>query len=271
MTDIRNEVASAERKEFLHAAGDIADAMSSRISEVMASGFEIQTKADQSLVTSADTAAETVFREEIMQRFPNHGILGEEFPAIQQDADLIWVVDPIDGTAEFARGMPVWGIIIALYYKNEPIVGLLDHPAMNLRCSAGFGLGTEINGQRHRIAPMEDGDFNGRERVGTPSRYNYAKRHGHGELFDRLSHAYPNLRIFHTCYTHLLAVSGGLDVAIEWNAPLWDVAASRIIIEEAGGRYRCLEQHKNAQGLNLHNVIFGRTELTDRIAALFQQ
>ena len=270
MTDPRTEVSAALISDCLEAAAEFADSMSARIREIVAGGIEVQAKADQSLVTSADTAAENVFRDAVMARFPEHGILGEEFPAIAENADFLWVVDPIDGTAEFARGLPLWGIIIGLYYKYEPLVGLLDHPDLKLRASAGYGLGTRINGEPVQVAPMAAGEINGRERVGTPSRFNYAKREGQGELFDRLSHAHPNIRVFHTCYTHLLAASGGLDAAIEWNAPLWDVAASRILIEEAGGEYRCLERHRNADAVELYNVVFGRPGLVERIAVVLR-
>ena len=271
MNDPRSQVPRPEILDYLKAACDFAELMSRRINEVMASGFDIQAKADQSVVTTADTEAETAFREAVVAKYPQHGILGEEFPAINQDADFIWVVDPIDGTAEFAHGMPVWGIIIALYYKGEPIVGLVEHPALQLRCVAGFGLGTEMNGRRVQVEPISDLQMNGRERVGTPSRYNYSRPVDDAVLFDRLSKAHPNLRIFHTCYTHLLAASGGLDAAIEWNSPLWDVAASRILIEEAGGKYLCLGRYKNEAGVECFNVVFGRPELVDRIGVVLQK
>ncbi len=269
MTDVRTQLTQTQIEAYLQAAGDFADVMSARISEIMASGFDVKAKADNSLVTTADTESETAFRSAVMKRFPDHGILGEEFPAINQDADFIWIVDPIDGTAEFAHHLPVWGTIIGLLYKNEPLVGILDHPALQQRCTAGFGLGTWLNGRRLHIKPMSEQQMKGSERIGSPSRVNFAKYSDDGELFDRLNHAHPNLRIFQTCYTHLLAASGGLDAAIEWNSPLWDVAAARILIEEAGGQYLCLKRHSNEHGIELHNAIFGRPGLVDRIAAVF--
>ena len=248
-------------------AGELADVLRERIRESVGQGLTIEAKPDHSVVTSADTEGEQAFRAAVIARQPAHGVRGEELPPLNPEAEFVWVVDPIDGTAEFAAGLPLWGTIIALYYRERPLVGVIDLPALDIRASAAFGMGTEVNGKSRTIAEMAEADINGRERVGTPSRVNYARHEGGEVYFERLCATHPNIRIFHTCYTHVLAVTGGLDAAIEWNAPLWDVAATQLLIEEAGGKYVSLKAPAGEDGEPLNNVIFGRKGLVERIAA----
>jgi fructose-1,6-bisphosphatase/inositol monophosphatase family enzyme len=257
-------------QELLQSAQELADVLREAISEAVGEGLTVETKADQSVVTSADTAAEQAFRSAVISRYPVHGVRGEELPPLNPDAEFVWVVDPIDGTAEFAAGMPLWGTIIGLYYRDRPLVGVIDLPVLKLRACAAFGLGTTVNGEPVTIEAMSDEAINGRERVGTPSRVNYARHEDGGVVFDKLSAVHPNIRVVHTCFTHVMALSGGLDAAIEWHAPLWDVAATRILVEEAGGKYMQLKvpkgQAKGDDGKPLHNVVFGRPGLVERIA-----
>ncbi len=265
--DPRKGLAKARRQELLDTAEELADVLRERIQEAVGQGLTIEAKPDHSLVTSADTEGEQAFRAAVIARQPAHGVRGEELPPLNPEAEFVWVVDPIDGTAEFAAGLPVWGTIIGLYYRERPLIGVIDLPALKLRARAAFGLGTEVNGRKITVAPMDGADINGRERVGTPSRVNYAKTEGGEAVFDKLCAAHPNVRIFHTCYTHVLAATGGLDAAIEWNAPLWDVAATQLIIEEAGGRYAQLKAPVGDDGEPLNNVVFGRPGLVERIVA----
>ncbi|MFT5176719.1 MAG: fructose-1,6-bisphosphatase/inositol monophosphatase family enzyme [Gammaproteobacteria bacterium] len=257
--------------ELLQCAQDLADVLREAITETVGQGLTVAAKADQSVVTNADTAAEQAFRSAVISHYPVHGVRGEELPPLNPDAEFVWVVDPIDGTAEFAAGMPLWGTIIGLYYRDRPLVGVIDLPVLNLRACAAFGLGATINGESVSIEALSDDAINGRERVGTPSRVNYAKHEDGGAFFDKLCAVHPNIRVAHTCFTHVMTLSGALDAAIEWNAPLWDVAATRILIEEAGGKYMQLKAPKGQaigdDGKPLHNVVFGRPGLVERIAA----
>ena len=265
--DSRKGLPEERRKELLDTARELADVLRARIQEEVGQGLSVEAKPDRSLVTSADVAGEQAFRSAVIARNPAHGVRGEEFPPLNPEAEFVWVVDPIDGTAEFAAGLPVWGSIIALYYRDRPLVGLIDLPALDVRACAGYALGTTVNGEPVAIEPMAEAAINGLERVGTPSRVNFDRTEGGGATFDKLSAVHPNIRVFHTCYTHVLAATGGLDAALEWNAPLWDVSATQLIIEEAGGKYTQLKAPNGADGEPLHNVVFGRPGLVERIVA----
>ncbi len=265
--DPRKGLDKGRCEELLQSAQDLADVLRETISEAVGQGLTVESKADQSVVTSADVAGEQAFRSAVIARYPVHGVRGEELPPLNPDAEFVWVVDPIDGTAEFAAGVPLWGTIIGLYYRDRPLVGVIDIPSLDLRACAAYAMGTTVNGQPVQIEPMDEGDINGRERIGTPSRVNYAKHEGSEAVFDKLCAAHPNIRVVHTCFTHVMALSGGLDAAIEWNAPLWDVAATRILVEEAGGKFMELKAPKGEDGEPLHNVVFGRPGVVERVAA----
>lgn len=266
--DPREALSDTLREEMLEAALAFSDVISARIATSMADGYKVETKPDASLVTSADTEAEDAFRQAVIARFPVHGVKGEEFSVLNPEAEFMWVVDPIDGTAEFAAGLPLWGTIIALYYRDHPLVGVIDHPRLKLRAWACHGLGSHLNGERLQLADLQGEGFSGRERVGTPSPVNYAKEGGDVTPFTRLCEAHPNLRIYHTCLAHVMAASGGLDAAIEWNCPLWDVAATRVLIEEAGGRFHRLKTHPREDGELLYNVVFGRPRMVAALSEL---
>ena len=134
--------------------------------------------------------------------------------------------------------MPLYGCIIALHYKGEPLLGVIDHQGVGLRCHAGFGLGAFANGERLRIEDCSSDEAGAAARIGLPSRASFLKPRDSSTVFAAIVDAYPNFRAYHTCYSHTLTLLGGLDAAMEWGTPLWDVAATRILVEEAGGHYR---------------------------------
>ncbi len=106
----------------------------------------VEAKSDRTPVTAADRAIERALRERIAASFPAHGVLGEEEGADRVDAEWLWVIDPIDGTKAFATGNPMFGTLIGLLHRGEPVVGVLDAPALGERWSAALGLGAFHDG-----------------------------------------------------------------------------------------------------------------------------
>jgi fructose-1,6-bisphosphatase/inositol monophosphatase family enzyme len=270
IADPRDEVSVERRKELLAAALELADLCRDTIASVVASGFEITRKADDSLVTTADVETEKVFRAEVKARFPAVGIVGEELGGSDPDADYQWIIDPIDGTAEFARHLPVYGNIIGLHYRKHPLVGVIDHPALGLRCHAAHGLGAFANGERLAMgadAPAETGPG---ARLGMPSHASFLKDVDASTVYKAVIDAYPNFRVYHTCYTHTLTTMGALDAAMEWDTPVWDLAATRILVEEAGGRYVALQERESASGVRLYSALFGQGALVEKLEPLIR-
>src|SRR5207249_1696691 len=141
----------ADVEHYPAAAVEMADEARRIVEPAIERGFEVETKPDASLVTDIDHAVERRFRELIGRWFPDHGVIGEEYPPTHPESVFQWILDPIDGTEEFVHGVPTFGTMLALHYRGVPLVGVIDHPALAIRVHAGVGLGTYRNGQRIRL------------------------------------------------------------------------------------------------------------------------
>src|SRR5690554_2137129 len=109
------------------------------------SAVAVDYKADKTVVTETDRAAETLMRERIKETFPQHGIIGEEFGSENEDADFVWILDPIDGTLSYVNRIPLFGTLFGLLYKGAPIVGCINQPILHQLC-IGDGQRTTFNG-----------------------------------------------------------------------------------------------------------------------------
>jgi len=266
-TDPRDALSLQEREGWLRAALELRDVCRDVVRGVMAAGFEVDAKSDASLVTTADIEAERAFRLQVDERHPETGVLGEEFGPARPDADLVWVIDPIDGTAEFANHIPLWGTIIGLWLRGQPLVGIIDHPALGTCLHAAHGLGAWRDGERVTLADLESAAPATLRRLGAPSRFAFVKFSDESDVYGALTRTHPNCRTFHTCYAHTCAASGGLDASVEWNVPLWDIGATRVCIEEAGGRFEQVREVERSGIGALHSVVFGRPRMVEEVAA----
>lgn len=262
--DPRSELTVDERRRYLEHALELADVCRAAIKEALASGIEVRLKSDGSLVTNADMRAERAFREAARSRLPDAGVLGEEFGEEKAAGALQWIVDPIDGTAEFAKSMPLYSTIIALRYKGMPVVGVIDQPALDLRCHAAFGLGAYQDGRRLHIEQTTKGT----ERIAVPSRVSFLRHGDDGRVFDEITRVTPDFRVFHTAYAHVCALIGAVDAAVEWRVRIWDLAATQLLIEEAGGVYRSIEEPEEQGGLPVYSAVFGKRRLVERLAEI---
>lgn len=198
--------------------------------------FAIESKSDGSLVSSIDQAVETLVRDTVAREMPEAGVLGEEYGHFRPDAELQWVVDPIDGTADFVHGLPTFGTVLGLFLNKEPLVGVLDFPALAERYSASKGGGAHCNGAPIKSSARWPGGriialppLKSITRSGIPAT----------PLFDVMQR-YPDYRTFWTCYSQAIASSGALDASLELNLKLWDIAAGQILAEESGQAFRWL-------------------------------
>ncbi len=255
----------SERRRLLSAARDMSEAARRVILGKARTGYKIKTKPDSSFVTDADLAAEKTFRAEISRRFPDHGIVGEELPAVNPDSPYQWILDPIDGTLSFTRGIPLYGSILGLFHEGLPVVGVIDHPALKERFSAGAGLGAWRNGDRLRL--KKNGRRPEEEIVATGDRGHF-KKMGREAEYDRLMLRHPQVRSYADCFGHTLAFSGAIGAMVDYGIKVWDLAASQVLIEEAGGRYLCLERQGDGASA-FHGIILGRPEVVEWLEGLF--
>ena len=187
-------------------------------------------KLDKSFVTALDARIERRFREMIADRYPRHGIIGEEEAPSDGDADLVWVLDPIDGTAAFIAGMPVYGTLIALMREGEPIIGIIDHPVTGERWLGVSGQPTLYNGSpcRTRACDRLGGAIMS---ASNPDFFDDDER----PALDALRTA-TAWRIWGgACMSYGRLAAGRIDIALDTSLKLWDFAPFRPIIEGAGG------------------------------------
>src|SRR6266478_6624655 len=202
--------------ERYHAAAvEMADEARRIVRAALERGFSVETKADASLVTDADRAVERRLRELLGRWFPDHGVIGEEYPATRPESAFQWIMDPIDGTEEFVHGIPTFGTMLALHHRGVPLVGVIDHAALDLRVDAGVGLGAFRNGQRIRLAAAPVSQEPEHVRLALSARINFTRHIDEGHLFETVTRLYPNHRIYRSAYAHTVTITGAVDAMVD--------------------------------------------------------
>lgn len=194
-------------------------------------GLVVDIKADATPVTQADRGAEELMRGLIAKKFPGHGILGEEFGGERTDAEFVWVLDPIDGTKSFITGVPLWGTLIALLHRGQPVLGCIHQPVLG-QMMLGDGVTCTLNGRAVRCRSTTSVE---NATLLTSDPFNPSK-YQNGAAFNALRQRAKLVRTWGDCYGYLLVASGRADVMLDPEMNLWDVAALYPIITEAGGR-----------------------------------
>ncbi|WP_438480648.1 histidinol-phosphatase [Oleiharenicola lentus] len=190
----------------------------------------VEIKADDSPVTVADRGAEQRMRELINAKFPAHGIIGEEFGSERADAEWTWVLDPIDGTKSFISGVPLWGTLIGLLHRGQPVLGCIHQPVLK-QLMIGDGKVTTLNGQPVRVRATTR---LGHATVLTSDTRNLA-RYQNGAASERLVSQARIYRTWADCYGYLLLASGFADISMDPIMNPWDIAALVPVVRGAGG------------------------------------
>jgi histidinol-phosphatase len=228
---------------FAHVLADAADAAT--MGRFKALDLKVETKPDMTPVSEADKAAEDLIRTQLQRARPRDAILGEEY-GVQGTGPRRWVVDPIDGTKNYVRGVPVWATLIALMDQGpngpEPVVGLVSAPALGRRWWASRGSGaytgrslakaTRIHVSR--VSGLHDASFAYSSLGGWEER-------GRLNAFLDLTRVCWRTRGFGDFWSYMMVAEGAVDIAAEPELSLWDMAACCAIVEEAGGRFTGLD------------------------------
>ena len=256
----------AERRRFYRAALRLAQ-LARRVSRGrIARGFRTRLKADASFVTDVDVAVERALRTALRGAFPRHGIIGEELPATSTDADFQWILDPIDGTTSLKNGIPFYGTIIALHFRDRPLVGVIDLPGLDRCYSAGLGLGAWRDGHRLRLRDVSRRD-RAREVVSAGDRPRFVQCRA-GAAFDRLLREHANVRGYIDCIAHAFAAEGLIGAVVDYGLKLWDLAATQLLIEEAGGRYISAYRSRGPEPIT-YGIICGKPTVVRWLERLF--
>jgi histidinol-phosphatase len=205
-----------------------------------AADLAVDTKADGTPVTAADRAAERLVRERIADRFPDDGVLGEEEPELLGSSGRRWIVDPIDGTKAFTRGVPLYSTLLALHDRDGPALGVIGLPALGQAVYAGRGLGCWSDGRPAGVSQTStlDGAYL------TSSGYS----HWSDDALLAVKHAGCELRTWGDGYGYALVATGRVDAMVDPVVDLYDVAAMPVILAEAGGRFTSIDGRDDAGG-----------------------
>ena len=244
--DLQDDLALA------HALADLADAIT--LDRYQAQDLVITNKPDNTPVTDADRAVETAIREALATHRQTDGLVGEEFGSDKGTSGRYWVIDPIDGTKNFMRGVPTWATLIALVSVDasgveEVVVGIASAPALARRWSATKGHGAFVRFNAGNLDDLsEDLDSVSQEKKISVSKVaqlsdasiSYSDFIGGGDRLEpfqkMLAHAWRT-RGIGDFWSHMLVAEGAVDVAIEPSLAVWDMAALDIIVREAGGTF----------------------------------
>ena len=222
--------------DFAHRAGAGTLPLFAAWKDRVAIGLE--TKPDGSPVTKADRDAEAFIRDRISEAFADDGVLGEEWGERPGTSGYRWVLDPIDGTASFIRGVPLFGTMIGLEFEGATIGGVIECPALNERVWGGVGIpamhqqgtATPTSARVSRIATL-------RESCVTTTSPEYFVRNGLADRFPILEREFGVVRGWSDCYSFILLVTGRIEAVVEPAVKIWDVCAAQAVVEASGGRF----------------------------------
>jgi histidinol-phosphatase len=222
-----------------HVLADMVDALTT--SRYQAADLRVETKPDLTPVSDADKAAEELIRTQLRRTRPRDAVVGEEFGATGHGSRQ-WVVDPIDGTKNFVRGVPVWATLIALLDQGTPVVGVVSAPAMSRRWWAATGTGAWTgrslsSARRLHVSAVADL---------TDASLSYAslggwRDIGRREQFLALEERVWRSRAYGDFWSYMLVAEGAVDIAAEPQLELYDMAALVPVVVEAGGRFTSLD------------------------------
>ena len=229
----------ADDLALAHELADIADAIA--LPRFMAQDLQVETKPDDSPVTDADRATELAIKTKLAEARPNDALIGEEFGSTGAGSRT-WIIDPIDGTANFMRGVPVWATLIALAVDGKPVVSVVSAPAMGRRWWAAPQLGAhtrDIDGTERgiRVSNIADAAH------ASISYNNLRLWDASGKLGQlvEFSRTLWRTRAYGDFWSYMLLAEGSVDIVAEHDLKIYDIAALVPIVEQAGGKLTALE------------------------------
>lgn len=261
MTSYADDLALARR------LADVADSLT--MSRFESSDLTVESKPDLTPVSDADLECERQLREVLADERPDDEVFGEEFGGDAVPGGRQWVIDPIDGTKNFVRGVPVWATLIALLEDGKPVVGVVSAPALGRRWWASAGVGafrsTNVNGRSSErklsvsaVTDLADAS------IAISSLSGWKDRGLREQLISLTDDAW-RLRGYGDFFSYCLVAEGAVDVAAEPEVSLWDLAPLAVLVEEAGGRFTSIAGEDGPHGGDavatngpLHDVVLNR-------------
>ncbi|NBO93667.1 MAG: histidinol phosphate phosphatase [Planctomycetia bacterium] len=223
--------------------------------------LEVMTKGDESPVTIADRATEQFLREHLARAFPGDGFLGEEFGDTPSSTGYRWIMDPIDGTRSFVRGIPLWGTMVGLEYKGELVAGVIDCACQGSTWHAVRGGGAYRDDQKISVSKVTELSKANLFYSGL----NWFVKAGREKQFLELVRRTERQRGYGDWYGFMLAAQGAGEAMIEYGVHSWDVAAVVPIVVEAGGLFSCWD---GSMSIDRPDVIVSNGILHDQLLGI---
>lgn len=228
--------------QILAVASEAAYAAGRHTLAYFRNGFQVERKGDGSPVTIADRESEALMRSIVARHFPTHTIVGEEAGTTEGDPNYRWILDPIDGTRTFVRGVPLYGVLAGVEVRGEPSVGVIYMPVLDEMVTAAKGEGCFVNGRPARVSSVDSID----KALLTATDEDMARERS--GAYDRLGAAVEIRRTWADCYGYVLVATGRAEIAIDPVMAVWDTAPLLPIIEEAGGRFTSWRGERTIRG-----------------------
>jgi len=216
---------------LVEAVSDVARIAGGVANQYFGKALDVETKFDGSPVTIADRAAESAARDWITHRFPDDDVLGEEMGSIEHGGSRCWIVDPIDGTKSYVRGVPLWGTLVAVAEGDQVVASAAYFPALGEMLCAGAGHGCWWNGARSRVSSVAE--LSAATVLTTDERFAAAPAREAAWL--RLARSAALSRSWGDCYGYLLVATGRAEAMLDRALAPWDAAAVCLAVSEAGG------------------------------------
>jgi len=247
-----------EIKQLLDFTVDIAREAGAITLRHYQGSFLPESKADNSFVTIADREAEAHLRTRITAAFPDDSILGEEEGEQSGSSNRRWILDPIDGTYSFVHGVPLYAVLIGLEFEAEPIVGVVNLPALSELIYAARGLGCFWNGKPARVSSTNSLD----QALLLSTDFGMCERYGFGPAAEALQRRVNERRTWGDAYGHILVATGRADIMLDPVMNVWDCAPLLPILDEAGGTFT---DWSGARTIHGGNAISTNGKLFDRV------
>jgi len=232
--------------ELLEAVEELARKAGDCALEYFRTGVRVERKPDGSPVTIADRNAERLARDWITARFPKDGVLGEELGSDNPNATRQWIIDPIDGTKTFVRGVPLWGTLVAVAEGEQILAGAIYCPAVKELVCAAPGEGCWWNGERARVSDVSD--ISRATVLTTDERFSATPERR--AQWKKLMSKVEIVRTWGDCYGYMLVATGRADLMADGKMSVWDAAALQPVITEAGGVFTDWTGRETAFGGN---------------------
>lgn len=247
----------------LYAALDISVKAGKKQLEFQYKIPSIEIKSDNSPVTEVDKYCENLVRDHLLKTFPCDGFIGEETGKTEGSSGRYWIVDPLDGTRPFIRGIPTHSVLIALEENNEPVVGIIHLPAMNITCWGTINGGAFLNGERIAVSKTDTIKNAIGSALGFIEKAECAEGKNLFEFMKTWNYNYG----FMDAYSYVALASGKLDLCVNLLDKVWDCTAAACIVKEAGGKFSDIN---GAPSTHNGNIILSNGILHDQILRALQ-